>query len=197
MLKTNGRNHKLFNATHLKVLEVARGLFAREGFDAVSTQRIAEAADVAHGSVFHHYKSKRELFLEVHDGQLVSLLDSLKAVSRDAETPRERLDRIWRAYLAAGSDAAMRRILLMDGPHVIAAEDPGKSDPDAISAYFEAALDGLIHADMIRGRSGRALAILLRAALDRAILEIARVSDEKAFHAAMTEEVALFIDQIR
>lgn len=197
MLKTNGRNHKLFNATHLKVLEVARALFVREGFNAVSTQRIAEAADVAHGSVFHHYKSKRELFLEVYAGQLAWLLDRLNAASRDSATPRERLGKIWHAYLAEGRDAAMRRILLLDGPHVVGLKGSGQSGGDPISAYFEAAFDSLIHADNIRGRSGRALAILLRAAMDRAILEIACLPDETALHAALTEEVAILIDQIR
>jgi len=47
------------------ILDAACELFARNGFDAVSTAAIAEQAGVSKANVYHHFRSKRELYLAV------------------------------------------------------------------------------------------------------------------------------------
>jgi len=44
-----------------KILESALKLFANEGFNAVSTSKIAKEAEVSEGLIFRHYKSKKGL----------------------------------------------------------------------------------------------------------------------------------------
>lgn len=46
-----------------RILEAARSLFAEHGFDAVSMNAIAEAAEVSKANIFHHFKNKDELYL--------------------------------------------------------------------------------------------------------------------------------------
>src|SRR6266566_4200855 len=48
-----------------RILAVAESLFAEHGFEAVSMNTIAEAANVCKANVFHHFTSKRELYLAV------------------------------------------------------------------------------------------------------------------------------------
>jgi TetR/AcrR family transcriptional regulator len=48
-----------------RILAAAQQLFARKGFAATSIQEIAEAAGVSKSNVFHHYKSKEELYIAV------------------------------------------------------------------------------------------------------------------------------------
>jgi TetR/AcrR family transcriptional regulator len=48
-----------------RILTVAETLFARQGFDAVSMNDIAEAAEVSKANVFHHFTSKKDLYLAV------------------------------------------------------------------------------------------------------------------------------------
>jgi len=48
-----------------RILAAAKDLFAESGFNAVSMNAIAERADVSKANVFHHFKSKNELYLEV------------------------------------------------------------------------------------------------------------------------------------
>jgi TetR/AcrR family transcriptional regulator len=48
-----------------RILAAAKDLFAETGFDAVSMNAIAERAGVCKANVFHHFKSKNALYLEV------------------------------------------------------------------------------------------------------------------------------------
>jgi len=48
-----------------RILVAAKDLFAESGFDAVSMHAIAERAGVSKANVFHHFKSKNALYLEV------------------------------------------------------------------------------------------------------------------------------------
>lgn len=48
-----------------RILAAAKDLFAESGFDAVSVNAIAERAGVSKANIFHHFKSKNELYLAV------------------------------------------------------------------------------------------------------------------------------------
>lgn len=45
-----------------KILRAARTLFGKKGFHGVRTQDIAQEANVNHGLIFHHFKSKEGLW---------------------------------------------------------------------------------------------------------------------------------------
>jgi AcrR family transcriptional regulator len=53
--------------THERLLDVARGLFARDGFDATTNKRIAAAAGITSGAIYHYYSSKAELYAAVYE----------------------------------------------------------------------------------------------------------------------------------
>ncbi|HUW49466.1 MAG TPA: TetR/AcrR family transcriptional regulator [Sulfuricella sp.] len=48
-----------------RILAAAKDLFAESGFNAVSMSAIAELAGVSKANIFHHFKSKNELYLAV------------------------------------------------------------------------------------------------------------------------------------
>jgi AcrR family transcriptional regulator len=50
-----------------RILDAALAEFIARGFNGASTNTIARAAGVAKGLVFHHFASKADLFLAVHD----------------------------------------------------------------------------------------------------------------------------------
>jgi AcrR family transcriptional regulator len=53
--------------TRSKVLEVAHDLFLKHGFHGTSMRQIADAAGVAVGGIYNHYRSKEEIFAAVLD----------------------------------------------------------------------------------------------------------------------------------
>jgi AcrR family transcriptional regulator len=65
--KDAGRSWKRLGpeARREQILTVARGLFEKAGYEAVSMSDVAAAADVTRGLVHHYFGSKRELYLEV------------------------------------------------------------------------------------------------------------------------------------
>jgi AcrR family transcriptional regulator len=48
-----------------KILESAIEIFAEKGYSATSTSEIAKKAGVAEGTIFRHYKTKKELLLSI------------------------------------------------------------------------------------------------------------------------------------
>lgn len=48
-----------------RILEAAGELFAEHGYQATSMHAVAERANVSKANIFHHFKSKRELYLAV------------------------------------------------------------------------------------------------------------------------------------
>jgi Transcriptional regulator len=51
--------------TKKRIIDKAKHLFIRKGYGAVSMNEVCEAAEVSKGSLYHHFKSKDELFLQV------------------------------------------------------------------------------------------------------------------------------------
>jgi len=62
-----------------RILDAALAEFATHGFRVASTNAIAGAAGVAKGLVFHHFRSKEDLFLAVFDAVLARMIDDLYA----------------------------------------------------------------------------------------------------------------------
>ena len=54
-------------ATQARLLDAGRGLFAADGFAAVSTQAIVDAAGVTRGALYHQFGDKAGLFAEVYE----------------------------------------------------------------------------------------------------------------------------------
>lgn len=50
---------------HAKILEAAIEIFSEKGFAATSTSEIAQKAGVAEGTIFRHYKTKKDLLLSI------------------------------------------------------------------------------------------------------------------------------------
>jgi AcrR family transcriptional regulator len=83
-----------------EILEIAAGLFAKRGFDDVSVREIADAAGIMGGSLYHHFASKREIYLEVHSAALSHAAEVVRAAYEPLQDPWERLEAAVAAHLA-------------------------------------------------------------------------------------------------
>ncbi|MFC4599869.1 TetR/AcrR family transcriptional regulator [Cohnella hongkongensis] len=77
--------------TKKRITATAKELFIRKGYGAVSMNEVCEAAEVSKGSLYHHFKSKEELFLQVieEDSQRWSL--EWERIREGAATVEEQL----------------------------------------------------------------------------------------------------------
>jgi len=197
MPKSRGRNQTLFNTTHRGVLEAARAMFATDGYDAVATQRIAEAAGVSHGSVFHHFKSKRELFIAVHQGYEAAFLERVEAAAAGAPDRWARFDRYWRAYVEAAKEPETRVVLLQDGPRVIGTAELRAPGRRTAFNGLAAEVEGLMAGGVIPQRPGLSLTLLIYGALNLAAQEIADCPQDDALRQGLFDEIAAFIGHLR
>ncbi len=63
-----------FSEKQLKIIEAAIEIFSEKGFAATSTNEIAKKAGVAEGTIFRHYKTKKELLVSIVSPLMAKLL---------------------------------------------------------------------------------------------------------------------------
>lgn len=62
---SEGRRSRRRRELHQSILATAAELFARDGYDATTVEKIATAADVAPATFFNHFRSKEDVLREV------------------------------------------------------------------------------------------------------------------------------------
>ncbi len=74
-----------------EILEAARKVFARKGFNGATVDEIAEAAGLAKGTVYLYFPSKRDIYLAALKQGLTSLIEETRRNVAAAATPAEKL----------------------------------------------------------------------------------------------------------
>lgn len=74
-----------------RILDVARELFATDGFDATSVKQIAKRVGLSDAALYYHFKNKREILNAVWD---VPMGRGVAAFKAERELTGERLDEI-------------------------------------------------------------------------------------------------------
>ena len=114
-----GRQTRKRLATRQTISDVATRLFIERGFDAVTVDEIARAADVSRMTVFNHFSRKEDLFFDLDEAGREELLSSLRKRGVGV-TPVEALrlfahwavavERPYTRFFEAGSDRFMATI---------------------------------------------------------------------------------------
>jgi len=108
--------------TRSAILRAGRDLFAGEGYAATSVNRIATAAGVTKGALFHHFESKEALFVEVWTQMQVEMDAAARVAAidnRSKSDPYASFLAGCRVYLDWSVRPGFQRIVLVDGPAVL------------------------------------------------------------------------------
>ena len=75
----NNRRERRIAARKEQILHAAAGLFAEKGFHRTTTRDIAEAADVAEGTLYNYFESKEDLLIAIlaHVSEESNMLERL------------------------------------------------------------------------------------------------------------------------
>ena len=95
------------------IIDAATGLFADEGFHGTSTRKIAAAAGVSEGTLFHYFSTKNALLLAILDEFYERLTASARTVTDEVMGTRERLLLLAKNHLRAlmENQALMMRLI--------------------------------------------------------------------------------------
>ena len=110
-----------------KILEVAEALFARRGFAGVGLREVADAAGLSKSALFHHFRSKAQLYFEVLEGVLGRIRERLEPVLAGGGPPLEKLDRWVETLVDSLAEHPTSARLLLRG----LVEDDGFEEPPA------------------------------------------------------------------
>jgi AcrR family transcriptional regulator len=115
------------------LLNVARDLFCRDGYNGVSIQQIAEAAHMTKGSPYYHFKNKEDLFTQVFVREIKEFLAEVRAIIISDSTLDDRLFRAFRYVLIHGNEGLNRLSDDFDR-YILPHRDPNETDLEGITA---------------------------------------------------------------
>jgi TetR/AcrR family transcriptional regulator, fatty acid metabolism regulator protein len=97
------------------ILDAAVRVFARKGYHTSRVGDIAEEAGVAHGLLYHYFRSKEELLETIFRETWRDVLDAVRAVEETDESARERLAGVAKILLRAWRrDPDLVRVLVRE-----------------------------------------------------------------------------------
>lgn len=121
------------------IVATARELAEQQGWDAVTTRRLAERIEYSQPVLYSHFRGKREIIGAVALEGAAELAAELRAASAAADGPRARVTALALTYLgyAERTPAVYDAMFRLDGGLAFAREDTPEPLKDAFAALLE------------------------------------------------------------
>ncbi|MFJ5730816.1 TetR/AcrR family transcriptional regulator [Streptomyces paradoxus] len=121
------------------IVATARELAEQQGWDAVTTRRLAERIEYSQPVLYSHFRGKREIIGAVALEGAAEMAVALRAATSAADGPRARVTALARAYLdfAERNPAVYDAMFQLDGGLAFAHEDTPEPLKDAFAALLE------------------------------------------------------------
>ncbi|ALO08561.1 TetR/AcrR family transcriptional regulator [Streptomyces gardneri] len=121
------------------IVATARELAEQQGWDAVTTRRLAERIEYSQPVLYSHFRGKREIIGAVALEGAAEMAVALRAATSAADGPRARVAALARAYLdfAEHNPAVYDALFQLDGGLAYAREDTPEQLKDAFAALLE------------------------------------------------------------
>jgi AcrR family transcriptional regulator len=123
-----------------RILDAARELFARDGYEAVTMRKIAEAIEYSPTAIYLHFKDKESLVRELCLADFDSLAKAFQRIAREPD-PLERLRKVGLAYADFALEHPNHYRLMFMTPHPAPVKDDEavaqrKGNPEADAYAF-------------------------------------------------------------
>ncbi|MFD7065820.1 TetR/AcrR family transcriptional regulator [Streptomyces sp. NPDC059913] len=121
------------------IVATARELAEQQGWDAVTTRRLAERIEYSQPVLYSHFRGKREIIGAVALEGAAELAAAVRAATAAEDGPRARVAALARAYLdfAIRHPAVYDALFQLDGGLAYAREDTPEPLKDAFAALME------------------------------------------------------------
>jgi len=113
----DGRRERLKVANRQAILEAARGVFARTGYEATTVRDIIRETQLAAGTFYNYFKSKEEVFHALASSSAARFRPVLREVRERSDNFEDFISGAYRAYFQFLSDENSEAIS-MGAPHV-------------------------------------------------------------------------------
>ncbi|MDF2960859.1 MAG: TetR/AcrR family transcriptional regulator [Paenibacillus sp.] len=114
LMELNDQDSKM-TEKQLKILQSAIEIFSEKGYAASSTSEIAQRAGVAEGTIFRHYKTKKELLMSIVTPMMTKLIAPLilKDFTNVLESPYLKYEDFLRAVVRNRLEFARKHLAVI------------------------------------------------------------------------------------
>jgi len=124
-----------------EILDAARALFVKDGYEHVSIRKIAEKIEYAPGTIYLYFRDKAEILDRICEETFSKLEQRMQAINKDPANPLDSLRRGLRTYVQFGVDNPNHYICTF----VQAKQILGDHHPKAGERCFDNLRDGVRH----------------------------------------------------
>jgi AcrR family transcriptional regulator len=174
------------------LVEAARELFARDGFESTSLDAVAARAGVSKGAVYHHFVGKRQLYRAVFAREVEAMTAPVTQAYVRKSDPWAAFEEGSRAFLSECLKPDVQRIVLLDAFAAIGWEEMRTLESPLLE-LMEIGVARAIDAGQIAPRPVAPLVHFLFGALCETAMVVARSENQRAAHEdALTEIGQIF-----
>lgn len=139
--------------TSTRILQAARRLFGRKGYDGTTTRDLAQAAGVAEGTVFRHFPNKKAILIEVATEGWVEILTDLLTELSEMGSYKAVAQVMRRRMLNLRQNADLMRVCFLEAQFHPELRDHIQSEviakmTDVAEAFFETAMQKGVYRPM-------------------------------------------------
>jgi AcrR family transcriptional regulator len=139
--------------TRTRILKSALRLFSRRGYDGTTTRDLAEAANVAEGTLFRHFPNKKAILIEVATQGWVEILTDLLTELSGMESYKAVAQVMKRRMMHLHENTDMLRVCFMEAQFHPDLRDHIQTEvivkmTDVAEAFFQTAMDQGIYRQM-------------------------------------------------
>lgn len=123
--------------TRRAILERARHLFATKGYAATGTEEIISELGITRGALYHQFNDKLGVFTAV-------IIEAYREITDHIQAKIQPLDDNWQqliigccAFLEVAHQDELRRLVFIEAPAVLAADDLAKMDQYGFGLLYE------------------------------------------------------------
>jgi AcrR family transcriptional regulator len=120
--------------TRQRILDAAREMFVRQGYEATTMRAIADRIEYTPTAIYHHFRNKEALLAELCIADFRALATAFQKIGR-IEDPIERLRKTGLAYVQFGLEHPMQYQLMFMTRRPKEVDDTIHSDDPSESAY--------------------------------------------------------------
>lgn len=173
-----GRRERYAAQTRAAVLDAAKTLFIANGFYETSVDEIAQEAEASKGAVYHHFRDKRQIFVEVYRAsQEVIVRKVITSMATSTGDPWDRVAMALRLFLRSYVNDDDARALLRQVMGVLGWEGVKALDEETALPFLRATLKEFIAKGFARKVPIDATVEIFFSVFSNAILYIAASSD--------------------
>jgi AcrR family transcriptional regulator len=171
------RREEYAEATYEALLDSAAACFFESGYAATSLDAVAKRARVTKGAIYHHFASKRDLFMAVLERQEENQARTITLAATAAADPWSAIVAAFDAFLETLSDPVYQRLCWVEGPAALGFEEWWACGERFEIPVIRSQLERVADAGVLLIEDLDMLAHVLFGAVTAGILAMARAAD--------------------